>query len=348
MDRSQLLLLTIFGLTLLFLVPGCGENEGTGPGAGAENFGTLAAGMDIALATYFIQNAETFESLDFFVPLIGALYASAPPSPGKFLAPAQSCLVPSVVQEIFEYNGATYVNSGQPGPADGQRFLLYEVVDGIPNTANQIGHVDVVCTSALPTVNLTITVVNNSVTIIEITLSGQYNTFPNITDVSGFLASNDGSTTLPIFKGEVSGLLSLQIGMGFVILPDVGAEYAVRENLASGDITIIAKAFEGFETEKWRLDINMSANSSGNISDGTAIFEENLEQELVGCFSGTVDAPNVSDPDQVGCSVEGIENRKLSREDLDAMIDAYGGLLIMYDSLRPITEVGLGAIHNQS
>jgi hypothetical protein len=335
-------LLVRIALTLtLALAAGCGEDSGPGPGIGAVNFGTLAAGTDKLVGIYVTGNAPILGSLAYFVPYIRDVLTPASPGilNGMSTAPAQTCLTLSIVGKVFDFDGSAYVATGETGPADGVRFLLRPVGNPGPNPPiDPIGYVDIVCASTLPAVDLTVTVVSNSVTVLEAAMTGLYSTYPTLT-LGGFYASNTGAAKLPIRSGQVNGGISLQTTAEFLVLPDMVAGYRVIEGPV-GNVQVLFTAHEGVASPVWDLDVYLAGTAAGPVSQGTAVFKD----ELVACISGTLSNPIASDPEDVGCSLPDTPVGSVSRADREAMMDACVNLRILYGYLRFLADLGLAAV----
>jgi hypothetical protein len=338
MVRSPVSRIVLFLTVTLAMIPGCNDS-GTGPGTGAVNFGTLAGGTAKLLDTYVGGNAGILGSLSVYLPDIQEALAAAAPAGARLnAAPAQTCIASSLVGKVFDFDGSSYVDTGETGPADGVRFLLR----GAPTVSNPpaepVGHVDIVCGSALPSVDLTVTLVSNAVTVVELGMSGLYSTYPTLT-LDGFYASGDGSVKLPIRSGQLNGGLSVQTAFEFLVLPDLTAGYRVTKG-ASGNVQALFNAREGLGTPKWNLDVTVSESTAGPSAQGTAVYKG----ELVACISGNIDSPVVEDPEDAGCSLPDTPVGSVSRADRQAMRDAYVALRILHGYLQFLADLGLGAV----
>jgi hypothetical protein len=316
----------------LALLPACNDS-GTGPGTGAVHFGTLAGGTQKLVDTYVTANAPILGSLAYFLSDIQDVLAAAAPSGRTSAAPAQTCIASSLAGKVFDHDGSVFVDTGGTGPADGVRFLLH-AVSGTNPPIEPIGYVDIVCGSTLPDVDLTVSLVWNGTTVVELGMTGLYNTYPTLT-LDGFYAAPQGSPQLHTLSGQLSGGLSMAVGFTFPVLPELTALYrVVRGPLGDTQVVFYAAMPEG------NLDVNLRASTAGPAAQGTAVFKG----ELVACLVGSLSNPTASDPADAGCSLPDTPAGSVSRADREAMVDAYTDARVLYGYLRFLADLGLAAV----
>jgi hypothetical protein len=356
---------SVVGLALaLSLFAGCDEkSNGTGPVAGGD-FGAAAAALEGVVDDYFTANEPAYRSIDFFGQRIANALGGAPAAlgPASSAALLQSCLSPDVTGTTFEWvtaQSAYFPTSLTGAPADGARFLLYEVSSGgtLVTPLNQIGHLDLDCPMTLPDVNLNLKVMIDGVQVLHMfTSPGSFLNPSSLVyqlTIGVDLRTPDGSSQFSIPALGVLGTLGSQRIAGFTVpvVSDVFAGFNRTDDLTTGTFTVLATLYKGFPTStlEWELTVDLAGTSSGSIA-GPAIFMFPIvdghggEIEVVACVSGTYENPVVSRPSQQ-CAVELLElNQDLSDSELQAIGRGYTALRTMLDRLDGIVQIGFGLV----
>ncbi len=185
--------------------------------------GMVEVAMDSVRGDYFVANAEAFESLEALGPLFGSGFnvaplVAAPPlansgpkgmqSIMRLVQRSPRSIPPDAVGTTYGYNSSTgdYEALERSGaPTNGVRFLLYEISGSSPvMPLNEIGYVDVAMTSPPPSVNLTIDMVIDGVTVLHLSPSGTVTLDQASINMPGYVSEPDGGSQVSFNGGWVT------------------------------------------------------------------------------------------------------------------------------------------------
>lgn len=363
MNRWSRSRIRVVGLALaLSLFAGCDEkSNGTGPVAGGD-FGAAAAALEGVVDDYFTANEPAYRSIDFFGQRIANALGGAPAAlgPASSAALLQSCLSPDVTGTTFEWvtaQSAYFPTSLTGAPADGARFLLYEVSSGgtLVTPLNQIGHLDLDCPMTLPTVNLSVEVTIDGVQVLAMYATGSLSltNFIYQVSVNVDLATPDGGSHFSIPALGFNGRLGGYHGAGYTIqvASDVYAGFARwdRTQDVEGTFEVYLTLWKGLSTIEWDLNASLTGTSSSSIG-GPAIFMFPIIDghggsiEIIACMSGSYVNMSVSSPSQA-CAEEGYElYQDMSNSELQAMERGYDALRTILDTLDEIVQTGFDVV----
>lgn len=195
---------------------------------------------------------------------------------------------------VYDEGQGRYVIDEARTGADpnGVRFILYAINQATgkplsPPSENEIGYVDIIDTSDFPTVNISVTVVAEGQTLLDVTATGSgdqtsFNltfdgTLSDGTDQVSFGISINASATSEALSFSLAAA-GLEIGLTFSGTPDSDA----------GTVTL-----EIFDTSSLdRLVFDLSIDASDNLTGSVALNDTDLA-----LISGTFDSPIVTNGD---------------------------------------------------
>jgi hypothetical protein len=346
------------GLALaLGFTASCGDDgNGTGPVVEGD-FGVMATALEGVMEDYFTDNQPALRSIDYFADMIAAALGAAPLAAGPMSSGAllQSCLSPDVAGTTFDYDAGQggYVPTTEPGaPADGARFLLYEVSSGgtLVSPPNQFGYLDFDCPMVLPTVNLSIEVTVDGVQVIAMYATGTL--YPTTLDyqlsINVDLQTPDGSSQFSIPLLGVFGRLGTRHSAGYTIQlgSDVYVSFSRHDYTQSveGTFDVFFQAYEGYPDVEWEATAELIGTSSSSISGPVIFMFPTGSLEAVACLSGSYMSISASRPTQQCAGTEFDLYQDLSNSELDAIERAYAALRSMLDTMDDFVQVGFSVI----
>jgi hypothetical protein len=345
----------------LSVVAGCEDkSNGTGPVTEGD-FAAAAAAMEGVVDDYFTANEPAYRSIHFFGQRLAAALGGGVPAasgPASSAALLQSCLSPDVAGTTFDWDEGqgTYIPTAQTGaPADGARFLLYEVSGGtVVTPLNQIGYLDLDCPMTLPTVNLSLEVNIDGVQVLGMYATGNFNpsTYYYQLTVNVDLATPDGSAQFGIPALGVNGRLGGYHGSGYTmqVVSDVYAGFTRYDRTAEMEgFEVYTTLWKGLSTVEWDLNATLVGTSSSSIA-GPAIFMFPIIDghggsiEIIACMSGSYVNMSVSSPTQACAEQELPLYQDMSNSELQAIERGYDALRFILDSLDGIVQIGLDVV----
>lgn len=348
-------------LALAFALPlaaACsGESEGNGGTGGNGVPPETPLGQELAgiaqLADEFIggENAEAYEGLDFAAAALEGLFGGSAAS-ALVVTKQESCIPPELQNMTLEYDAplGTYISRDIPGaPEGGVRIFIYEIDQNTP-TDNNIGSLNVTCEGFLPNVAVTASLtVNGSegpVEVLNLNASGTFGLDSYSLNVSGFLASADGTQQINYGDLGDSGGSMTSFDSNFGVTFTVGERtFATLSRFVSSTeesvfINVRRETPELFE------ELLFSANpfGPGEVVSGPATFVLNPPAgsgaiDIVACLEGTFESMSVL-PASESCSDGFLDLIQLPQADLDAMERAYQGLQGMYAAVEGVSAAG--------
>jgi hypothetical protein len=341
-------------LVLGLLVACSDDKSGTGP----ENLpegptGDAAEALESVVMEFFEGNDDTFTSLETLGPLIGGALGANPSivAPTAFSATAlQSCLPVDVVGMTFEWDFSldSYVPNQMSGaPADGVRFLLYQI-DGSGNPQQgSVGHVDIDCPSQLPSINMTTTIVWNGVTIIDMSGQGALNPTDGSLSINidGGVFTPDGSAWMGYVGGITQGQSIVAYGSGFTfdILPgqEIFAAFS-RVDDTSGGFTSFAEAQKGLSqnTFEWAVSVDIVGDQSS--LSGFVFLASLSDNGLIACAEGSWNSLQITEASR--CTPQGepfVDG--VSAAEREAVRAAFLALRTIWEGIDGIVRTGVQA-----
>jgi hypothetical protein len=300
----------IVGLALALSVFAACDDETTGPGD-TDPVATAQAIEDVT-AQFFTDN-EAVQTVNGLSPLIAALIGGMPPlsliqSDGPALDKlADGVLGPALVPEeipaallntqwrlnetTLEYELDT--NPDPDRPANGVRFLLYAVnpISGQPIVPLQeIGHLDLIDTSTLPTITIQMIAVIQDVTLIDLTVSAT--TAETSLTVTGDGFISDGTDQLVIdldIDGSVTGETAITLDASLVLsVADITITATVTGDVdvaqETGTISIALSIVSDDGSISFSLDLDSQGVISGDVRFGgqvVALISGNADTEEI-------------------------------------------------------------------
>jgi len=344
------------GLVLAAGVLACSSDDGgTGPTISAP-LGEFSTGLGEASTTYLVPNAAAFASVEFFSPYIGGVFP-APPSPSTVqLAPRaalQTCLPAEVLGITFDFNeqASQYEPTQATGaPADGFRLLLYRVQSGaVVVPKEQIGYLDLSCPSDLPAVDMTVSVVVNSVEVMHLNAVGSVNVSTEALNLSIpiTLRTPTGSASLEMLS-TFSGVLTSYTG-GITVPVRTDLEVGYSRTVAASAITSFVSGVGGNPEVQldWTFFLGMDVTSGNIVGEqgigaAPATFNDYESVSVVACFSGAEESPTVTDATVgEGCPAEPATPVRLSSQELQALRTAFLTMRGLYRIAGGFWEVAL-------
>jgi hypothetical protein len=337
---------------VLALVVACSEdNGGTGPDNLPEGpTGDAAAALGEVITDYFDGNDATFGSLGALGPLIGGALGANPSvaAPAAFSASAaQSCLPIDVVGMTFEYDFtlSSFVPSQMSGaPADGVRFLLYNV-DGSGNPQpGSVGHVDIDCPSQLPSISMTITIVWEGTTIVNMTGQGAFNPLDGSLSINidGGLFTPDGSDWMGYVGGISQGQTNVAYGSGFTF--DLPGELFVtfsRSDDPSGSFWSFAEAQQGITQQTFEWAVSVDIVGDQNSLAGFVFLASLNENGLIGCAEGSWNSLQITDASRCAGGEPFVDS--VTAAEREAVRAAFLAMRTMWESIDFIVRTGVDA-----
>lgn len=337
--RPALVLILALGLSV-----SCGDDDGpTGNGGSVGGpLGDFAALLDQTVEKYLENNQPAFVSLQTFAPSIPGVLSVAPgvaiPVTSASLQ-QQGCIDPAIHGTTYEYDFGqnAYVAGQMTGaPTDGARFLLYE-----GQQAN--GHLDVTCPGDLPTINVTMAIVWDGLTVYSATTTGNVN-LTNLSwsvNTTGFLRDPLSTDVLNIEPGGLGvGTQVTSSGFQFVI-PAEDFTVSLGLNEQNGAfVSGLAIKGSGVDHE-WSLMLTADGTSAESLSGYVDLASVEVGQGVVACVSGSFEAPTFSDAS--GCTDEaqlpvygGVTSAHRS-----ALAAGYAALYTIWETLTEIMQTGI-------
>lgn len=325
---------------------GCSDDSGpTGNGGTAAGpLGDFSGALGETTEKYFDNNEPAFSSLQTFVPFIQTVLSVAPAAAGPVTSASmfqlQGCIDEAVWGTTFEYDfgQAAYFPGGMTGaPGDGVRFLLYE-------GQQARGHLDVRCPGDLPTINVTLAIEWDGITVYDMSSAGSINlsTAAWTVNSTGSLRDPHGSDVLSI-ESSAGGIGTQLVTSGFVYTDfNEGLSVQFGRNEQSG-VLVGAFVLKGLsqQTFEWSLSLTYSGSSSQSLSGYVDLASLDLGSGLVACLSGSYESPTVSEAsacaDDLGFPIyPGVTaaHRSALRAGYDAMTQILG-------TLTAITQAGV-------
>lgn len=317
--------------------------------------GMMAVAMDSVLSDYFVANSGSFESLEALGPLFGTGFSIVPlvaapatasggPEGMEYvmrLAQLSPQSIPSeALGTTYSYNPSTgnYESTEQTGaPANGVRFLLYEVSGSTPVTPlNEIGHLDVALTSPPPSVSMSIDLVIDDVTVLHLGPSGSV--LPDVVNLNipGYLSDPSGSSQLN-FDAGISGSPSAP-NIWYTLFPMANAElnYSSWIDTSSGtqQISILLSVEQSVDLF-FSMEVFVEADLSGNINWGRAYVWS--PTTLVADISGTLNNPTVT-------GIEDEEGAPFPSEEVPALVAVFQALRQIHSALASYFSIGIGLL----
>jgi len=305
------------------ILAGCSSSKNpTGGNPPGNNYpGEISQAVGTAFEQFVDGNSAMFQSLDFFAPLI-AVKAANPVSAGRELsasAAATNCLDAALQGAVFAFDGEGYVVTTDPDPpADGARFLLYEVdAEGVPNVANQIGDIEITCASAVqaaagsdPANHLSLTVVVSlgGLPQFEANITGHYPASNYSFDMTGTLYNTARQTVTlggSVFAATSGTVVTsgTRTAVGFHPYP-----YEIGYSVLEADLSDTSESFISASRIPGSLDWTVFAEmfAAGNsIYSGYATYSDGFDFLTVACIGGTVESPTVVAATSGDCTVDG-------------------------------------------
>lgn len=328
-------------LMLSLALVGCNDDDDGGNGGGGG--GGTAAGeftdiMGNIESGFFAANEGTFNSVETLSPFMAATSGALSP-PVQDAAQGTNCLAAGLIGKTFSFNGTQYVDAGTTdGPPDGVRFLLYEVVGGVPNPSSPIGHVDVACMDSGSDIEATITIDADSVPILDVTISGEPE--PINASLTGSLRSPDGNEVLPVSGTFNPITLSTSFGP---YLNHFGSYSEFYQNGMLLNIT--ASVARAADPGGWEVDANLQPLFDGDVDTGYFVLRSEAVDGTLACVDGgTVWEPNLVNAVENNCGVNSEEiypGISLSQAQLNSLGDAYGAHRDLFEALLQLVQFGL-------
>ena len=287
-DRSPMFSRALALMCVLGLIAGCGD-DGTGPGPGgnggdpAASLGDFTSGMTEAGA-FFANNGVAFFSLQTFAPFFQSGFSpSPPPGPGATSASLLlACIDPAVAGTTFEFDfmQSAYVAGTMTGaPTDGARFLLYQ-------NEEARGHADVTCPGDLPVIDVTLAVVWDGVTVLDIAASGMLNQ-----DFTWQVTSTSATITNPATNASLAFTLA-GVGLGGTVVTRNIAFQVPGEGIS---VTFGRDDSQGVEvggvasTSQWEVSILASGPTDGQLAGTMVLDTDDTGAVVIACLQGFFD-----------------------------------------------------------
>ena len=318
--------------------------------------GKVALAMNGVVDDYFVANSEAFESLETLGPIFGSGFTLVPlvasPVTGSGGSKGMQSilrLVQSAPQSIpsdalgttYGYNSTTgnYEATEQTGaPANGVRFLLYEISGSSPVTPlNEIGYVDVAMASGPPSVSLVISMVIDGVTVLSLSPSGLVTLDEASLNIPGYVSDPTGSNQLNFNAGLYAYSTITTIGYSLNATADAFLSYTSSIDTSEGteNVTIVVMVGDTADPDYFDLGVYILADLSGNIDSGRAYVT--FPSYLAADISGTLNNPTVT-----GISEEGAD--PIPTTDIPAFIAVFQALRQIHAALATYFGIGLGLL----
>lgn len=348
------------------LAVACGDDDaGNGPNdipQASGPAGDVAAAIGEAAATFFVGNEAAYQSVSHFAPLIGGVLNVAPTAggPAAASAAAQSCFSTNVVGKTFDFDfsqGGYDLTQVTGAPAEGIRFVLYDLDDqGDPQQGDPLGHIDIVCAALLPTVDMTVAIVANDVTVLNLRATGNANPLEGTLAVnfSGYLQDAQGTKAVNIGdygSSAVTMSQSIPYSSGFDLNISPADQLFVtfgRMNMQDGTFFVGANAQKGLFADNFEWSFYMELfGSPGESVTGRVDIASQGPNGLFACMSGQFDAPDVSAPDDCATQENPAVNG-VGAAELAAVEFSYNTMREMWEALDSIINTGIDILMAQA
>ncbi len=198
-------------------------------------------------------------------------------------------------------------------PANGVRFLLYAVnpITGQPIVPlDEIGYLDIIDTSTLPTITIQMIAVIQAVTLIDLTVSASG-------DETSLTVTGDGF----ISDGTAQLLIDLDLDASFTSETDVTLDASLVLSVADITITATLEADVTATTETLSIGLSIVSND-GSISftlavDGSGVISGDVK------FGGTVVALISGNVDSEVITITNAEGGDLTQAEIDALEEMF-------------------------
>ena len=218
-------------------------------------------------------------------------------------------------------------------PANGVRFIFYETAaDALPvDPLVEIGHLDIIDTSSLPTIALSKEIVIGGVTLLFLEVTGTFTGTSFALSFSGFLSDGAGATFPYQFDVDNSsasfssnlGEFSISLNFTGNPLTDTGLFLLTLSDASSGE----------------SLVFEVTADAAGNISGNISFTSGGGQTTVIAIISGTDDNPLVS-------NAEGTALTQAELQALASLIVGIGDFFEVFEELFDCTLflILLGAV----
>ena len=337
MRRRNLIRKSVPAIAVVFaLCAGCGSDstgpDGNGSDGPAEEFGAV---LSESLDKFFANNALAFLSLQTYAPAIQtALSGAANGSQADvaFLG-GGSCVDAGVLGTTYAYNfqqGSYSPTTMTGAPQDAVRFLLYQA-------QQQAGHVDLRCPSTLPGIDISLTMVWNNVTVLDMAGVGQLN--QNLT-------WNFNSTIADITdpqSGDIMGLstggtgLATQVNTSRVSgdVPGEGVTFSFSRNDVEG-VAIIGNVI----ASSWTVFLDYSGASASDMTGFATLSTPASDPAVIACLSGSYDAVNANAAGEACANTFPVATG-ISAAERSAIEDGYDALHDMLEVMITLIRAGI-------
>lgn len=342
--QRALALALVLGLSV-----SCGDDDGpTGNNGGTAGgpLGDFAALIDGTVEKYFENNEAAFLSLGTFAPSFQGVLSIAPavagPASGASLL-QQGCIDPAIHGTTYEFDFGqnTYVAGQMTGaPNDGVRFLLYD--EG--QQAN--GHVDVRCPGDLPTINISITIVWDGVTVYGMTATGTINlsSFAWSVSTSGTMTDPQSNDVLSI-NTSGSGVGTELVASGFDytnFTDDLTVQFGkgTQSGFLVGGLALKGLSQQTFE---WNVTLAYSGASAQSLSGHVELHSLEGGSGTAACLSGTYETVTVSEASACADDIGLPPFSGVTGAHRAAIGAGYGALRLMLETLTGVLQTGIEA-----
>lgn len=337
MNRPHLIPKGVAAIAVVFvLCLGCGSDS-TGPNGNGSDDPALQFGAVLteSLDMFFTNNALAFLTLQNYAPAMQAALSGAPGGgqPEVAALGAGPCIDAGLLGTTYAYSfqqSAYSPTTTSGAPQDGVRFLLYQ-------GQQENGYVDIVCPSTLPAISISLTMVWDDVTVLDMAGVGQFN--QNLT-------WNFNSTNADIRDPDSNAVMGLSTG-------GTGLATQVITSRVSGDIP--GEGITFFFSRDDQAGVDASANviatawtafldytgASANSMTGFATLSTPAsDPEVIACLSGTYDNLNATAASE-SCATTFPVATGISAAQRSAIEDGYQALVAMLEAMTSLIRAGI-------